>query len=75
MALPAIAMALGNAYLDRQATKSANKQTRIATAKQMAFQQYNSDTSYQRGMKDMKQAGLNPILAGKIGRCINSHWC
>jgi len=67
MALLPIAMAVGSAYLNRQATKSANKQTRLATAKQMAFQQYNSDTSYQRGMKDMQKAGLNPILAGKMG--------
>ena len=66
VAIP-LAMAVGSALLNRQATKSANKQTRIATAKQMAFQQRNSDTSYVRGMEDMKNAGLNPILAGKMG--------
>jgi hypothetical protein len=67
MGLIPISMAVGSALLNRQATKSANKQTRLATAKQMAFQQYNSDTSYQRGMQDMQKAGLNPILAGKMG--------
>jgi len=62
-----LASAVGSAYLNRQATKRANKQTRISAAKQMAFQQQNSDTSYQRGMEDMRKAGLNPILAGKMG--------
>ena len=65
--LAAIASAAASAYLNRQATKRANKQTRISTAKQMDFQQRNSDTSYQRGMADMQKAGLNPILAGKMG--------
>jgi len=55
MVLP-IAMAIGSAYLDRQATKRANKQTRIAAAKQMAFQENMSNTSYQRGMEDMQKA-------------------
>jgi hypothetical protein len=66
VAIP-IAMAVGSALLNRQATKSANKQTRIATANQMAFQREMSNTSYVRGMEDMRQAGLNPILAGKMG--------
>ena len=56
------AMAVGSAYLNRQAAKRANKNTRIATAKQMAFQREMSNTSYQRGMEDMRLAGLNPIL-------------
>ena len=57
----------GGAFLNKQSAKSQNKENRIASARQMAFQQQNSDTSYQRGMKDMKKAGLNPILAGKLG--------
>lgn len=48
-------------------THMRNKEARKASARQMAFQRDMSNTSYQRGMEDMRKAGLNPILASKVG--------
>ena len=59
---PYIGMAsagLGALYQNREAKKSA------ATA--MDYQTQMSNTSYQRQMADLKAAGLNPLLAGKMG--------
>jgi len=44
-----------------------NYSARQQASKQMDFQREMSDTSYQRAMADMRKAGLNPILAGKLG--------
>jgi hypothetical protein len=44
-----------------------NKASAQQAQNQMNFQADMSNTSYQRAMADMKKAGLNPILAGKLG--------
>lgn len=51
-------------YFGQKQTNAANAQM---AQKQMDFQEQQTSTSYQRGMADMKSAGLNPILAYSQG--------
>ncbi len=60
------ASALGG-YLSGRGQADANRRNIAEAQKQRDFQERMSGTSYQRGMKDMRLAGLNPMLAFSQG--------
>lgn len=65
-ALPFVGNVLG-AWAGYEGTKDTNEANLQGVREKMAFDERMSNTSWQRGVKDMEAAGINPMLAFSRG--------
>lgn len=66
-ALAAVGGALIGGIGNYVGQKETNEQNLTLGREQMQFQERMSNTAYQRAVKDMEAAGINPMLASKLG--------
>lgn len=62
-----IGAGIGNGVDANNAQEAANNANRLSAAQQMHFQSLMSSTAYTRAVADMKNAGINPMMAVQNG--------
>ena len=65
--LPMALAAMGSGVMSYYSTAKSNRENVALAERQMDFQRVMSSTAYQRAVQDMREAGVNPILAYQQG--------